>query len=94
MQIVRNLVLCLAVFGSIATSEAIEDADGDGYGFDQDCDDNDPNIHPNAVDTVGDGIDQNCDGADGEEFAADLDAHVFDCHDRVAALGTDSADCE
>jgi len=30
-----------------------------------DCNDAAPAIHPGAVDTLGDGIDQNCDGADG-----------------------------
>jgi hypothetical protein len=29
-----------------------------------DCDDSDKNIHPEALDTCGDGIDQNCDGFD------------------------------
>ena len=29
-----------------------------------DCDDSDANVHPGALDTCGDGIDQNCDGTD------------------------------
>ena len=42
-------------------------ADGDGDGFDActDCDDDDTGIHPGALDTFGDAIDQNCDGMDG-----------------------------
>ena len=41
------------------------DDDGDGYTEDQgDCDDANPEIFPNAVDFVDDGIDQDCSGAD------------------------------
>ena len=55
-----------------------EDADGDGYGNPDvfvtdappdgyvttggDCDDTDPDIHPGAEETCGDGVDQNCSG--------------------------------
>lgn len=38
------------------------DADGDGFPDYIDCDDNDPNVHPAAVEIIGDGIDNNCDG--------------------------------
>jgi hypothetical protein len=41
------------------------DDDEDGYAeVDGDCDDSNPDIHPEAVETPGDGIDSNCDGAD------------------------------
>jgi arylsulfatase A-like enzyme len=43
------------------------DRDGDGYSRvlgGGDCDDDDPNIHPGAVDIPGDGIDQDCSGFD------------------------------
>lgn len=33
-------------------------------GVDEDCDDADPSIHPEAAETPYDGVDQDCDGAD------------------------------
>jgi hypothetical protein len=41
------------------------DEDGDGFPSTDDCDDSDPESFPNAVDPVGDGIDQDCNGYDG-----------------------------
>ncbi|TAK03539.1 hypothetical protein EPO34_00005, partial [Patescibacteria group bacterium] len=40
------------------------DTDNDGYSTVADCNDNDPNVHPQAADVCADGVDANCDGSD------------------------------
>jgi hypothetical protein len=62
-----------------------DDVDGDGVTVGGgDCDDGDALIHPGAIDTVGDRVDQNCDDLDG------LDAD----RDRAASLGSGGVDCD
>ena len=54
---------CTAEYGAII-SEPPVDNDGDGYESTYDCDDDDADIHPDAEETAGDGVDSNCDGED------------------------------
>ncbi len=61
------------------------DADGDGYDTRYDCDDTDPEVHPNADDRTQDDLDQDCSGTDLRTFTS-IDAYdTFLC--GVATTG-------
>ena len=73
---------CLAPFQECA---GIVDLDNDTYTNLNDCDDNNPNINPDAAEIWYDGVDQNCDGADDFDQDGDGDRSVLyggtDCDD-------------
>ena len=75
--------------------ENTNDSDDDGDGFtenDGDCDDNNPNVHPDAEEVLGNGLDDDCDGyTDSNTSAFDDDGDGFseddgDCDDTNAAI--------
>ncbi len=63
------------------------DADRDGYGADEDCDDADGRVSPDADETPYDGVDNDCDPATPDDDL-DGDGHVLDedCDDADAAV--------
>jgi len=67
------------------SSTNVLDADGDGFTIGQgDCDDTDADIHPDALDVVGDDVDNNCDDVDGTDGD----------RDGQASVGTGGEDCD
>ena len=93
--------------GAVDTGALTVDADGDGFGDDEDCDDNDASINGGATE-VCDGIDNDCDGevdegvtdtwyADTDDDGyGDPDAPIEDCTQPTgtAAGGTDCDDSD
>ena len=66
------MVTLMACYGgarqNMVQNPSADDEDGDGHRSSMnggaDCNDSNPDVHPDAVDLPGDGIDQDCDGAD------------------------------
>lgn len=56
-----GLIDVLEAFNRLTASA---DVDGDGFVASLDCNDNDPSIYPDAIETKFDGIDQDCNGYD------------------------------
>lgn len=72
----------------------IVDEDGDGFSGEaaggDDCDDEDPTIHPEADDAWYDGVDSNCDGSD--DYDQDGDGFQTLAYNPVAGAG--GGDCQ
>ena len=93
--------------GAVDTGALTVDSDGDGFGDDEDCDDNDAGVNGGATE-VCDGIDNDCDGEidegvtntwyadDDDDGYGDPEAPIEDCTQPAgtAAGGTDCDDTD
>lgn len=80
------LVLLSACDSDNALKDVEEDEDGDGFDDEEDCDDNDDGVNPDADELIADGLDQDCDGLDL--------CHVDDDGDGYGAEALLPADCD
>jgi len=75
-----------------------EDADGDGFSADEDCDDYNAAVHPGASEVACDGEDNDCDGQFlPEDLDGDGDGYspcLGDCDDSDAATGVNGVEIE
>ena len=75
------------------SSEDPIDADGDGFVTGEDCDDNNPNIHPNQEEIPYDGVDNDCnEESKDDDLDGDGAAHTEDCDDDNEDIFPDAID--
>ncbi len=69
-----------------------DDLDEDGFGFMEDCDDTDPAINSDAMEIIGNDIDENCDGI--AEIDSDGDGYttLTDCDDTNPNVNVDAVE--
>ncbi|MGC6491907.1 MAG: hypothetical protein ACON5B_03630 [Myxococcota bacterium] len=93
-----SLKMMMMLTMACSSYEEAWDADGDGWGAIQDCNDNNPNIYPYAPDYRGDGCDADCGLAessgdvDGDDWPDEIDCAPEDPNIYPCAPG--SADAE
>jgi len=75
--------------GSLTPTEA-EDADGDGFAVDVDCDDTNADIHPDAIDLC-DGVDNDCDLQVDGSAAATVGEENFESVTAALTAASESA---
>ncbi len=74
----------------LAPTSVVLDVDGDGFTQAVDCDDDDPAVHPLAVDVPYDGQAQDCDGADRDDLDGDGHDLAEDCDDQDPEVHPDA----
>ncbi len=94
-----DLEIAVNGFGLCGAGEApCTDADNDGYCAEDECNDGNANVRPNAAEVCGNGIDDNCNGQSEEGCGSctDVDQDGFcvenDCNDNDPTINANAAE--
>ena len=96
------MALSSCAYVTRAEYQELWDADGDGWGIDEDCDDANPDVYPFAPDVRGDGCDADCGEEvdnDGDDWPATVDcddnnADIFPCNPDEDETDSVDSDCD